>query len=207
MSSAGVSKSVTMHIPVSPDSCRYANDKIEEMVASNKNLIPFALVDPRSHGTEIHDGLGKWLGIKLHPLAHGYCVDHPIIDPFFDYIEELGLPIIIHSGWGEHGRSKYIEGVARAHPHVTVIMAHMVEVDCLDVVGRNSNMYIDTSYAPHPRRVEQAVRICGEDRILLGSDYPYGNQAFEVAKVEMTDLSREVKDKILGGNIRRILNE
>jgi aminocarboxymuconate-semialdehyde decarboxylase len=54
------------------------------------------------------------------------------------------------------------------------------------------------------RLLEQLVDVVGEDRIVLGSDYPVGDRK-PVAFIEGCKLSREAKDKILWRNASAML--
>ena len=198
MDRAGIFQSVVFPIPVRSHLLPEANQEC----TTSYRFIPFAMVDPISDGKYYGD---PYRGLKLHPRAHGYSLEFDTVWNVMNEAKEMGFPVVIHSGWGQGMRE--LEELARRCRGVNIIVAHMVEPDCLDVVGRNMNMYIDTSYSPHPRRVEQAVSICGEDKVLLGSDYPWGNQELEVMKVDMARISSTTKDKILGQNIMRLIND
>lgn len=67
-------------------------------------------------------------------------------------------------------------------------------------------LYWDTVsfYAP---AVECARAFAGPDRLMMGSDYPFlsGDLGRAVSSIEETSLSREDKDKILGGTARKLL--
>lgn len=55
-----------------------------------------------------------------------------------------------------------------------------------------------------PRLLEHLIDVVGEDRVVLGSDYPVGDRK-PLALIDSCRLSTEVKDKILWGNATRIL--
>ncbi|MBI2881928.1 MAG: amidohydrolase [Candidatus Tectomicrobia bacterium] len=59
----------------------------------------------------------------------------------------------------------------------------------------------------YPPAVECAHAFAGADRLLLGSDYPFlsGDLPRAVTSIEDTRLSKEDKEKILGGTARRLL--
>jgi predicted TIM-barrel fold metal-dependent hydrolase len=172
-----INKSIVFPTPVAGKYLVEVNGGIEKLY--NVRLLHFTMIDP----TNTADYCAK-VGIKLHPVAHGYCLDHPICDPVFSYAKDNQLPVIVHSGWGEHGRMRYIEGRAKRSPGVNIIVAHMIEPDCLDIVKRSDNLYIDTSYAPTPNRIKLAVNMCGDHRVIFGSDWPSTDQGYELMKVQ-----------------------
>ena len=55
-----------------------------------------------------------------------------------------------------------------------------------------------------PRLLELLVEIVGEDRVVLGSDYPVGDRT-PVELVMGTNLSAEAKEKITWRNAERLL--
>jgi uncharacterized protein len=48
--------------------------------------------------------------------------------------------------------------------------------------------------------VADIFRMIGADRVLFGSDYPWGSPAHDVERILGLNLSWEEKQKILGGN-------
>ncbi|MFX1422762.1 MAG: amidohydrolase family protein, partial [Promethearchaeota archaeon] len=68
--------------------------------------------------------------------------------------------------------------------------------------------YLECSYIPHPRRLADAVEMLGPERILFGSDYPWGAQniAWEKTKVTSAPISLSEKKQILSENARKLLD-
>lgn len=193
-------------LPALPQMLFQENMLLLNDVREKKELIPFVFLDPRDkqYCIPLLETL-SFAGIKLHPLAHGYVVSHPLCRPVLEYAAEKGYPVLIHSGWGELGSLRYIEKLAKILKRLKIIIAHMVLPDCLDVVARNENLWIDTSYAQHIRRIEQAVQICGSDKVIFGSDYPFSDQRLETLKIEYAKISDEEKKKIFSLNIKNLI--
>ena len=57
------------------------------------------------------------------------------------------------------------------------------------------------------KRIHKAIKIFGEDKIILGSDAPTGDRCLElnIKKIREMSLSDSQKRKILGENLARIL--
>ncbi|MBU0635563.1 amidohydrolase family protein, partial [Candidatus Micrarchaeota archaeon] len=66
------------------------------------------------------------------------------------------------------------------------------------------NAFVVSSQAPSPEMIEASVKIAGEKKVLFGSDWPYGNPAFELTKIKLSALSSSVKKKVLGLNAKKL---
>ena len=64
--------------------------------------------------------------------------------------------------------------------------------------------YTDT-VSPHSEGMKFAVEYYGADRVMYGSDYPCWSPADALKFLDGAGLSDTDKEKILGGNARRIL--
>ena len=154
-------------------------------------------------------------GLKLHPVFDKYMLSDPIVKPFIVKALELKVPIMIHSGWGPEGRIQDIGKLAEDYPDGTFVCCHMKEEYGLNdrfshikMAAQNPNVYLESSYVPHPRRLAEAVDMLGAERILFGSDYPWGAQNidWEKTKVTAAPISYDDKKKILAENAKELLN-
>ena len=72
------------------------------------------------------------------------------------------------------------------------------------------NVFFDISncYFVSALRIKKAVDYFGSNRILLGSDTPYGVDALgkTIRKINELDISIQAKSNILGENMRSIIN-
>src|SRR5690349_20830223 len=85
----------TMH---EPDGYREANDRVlAEAERSGGRLVPFCRVDPHGDAPgEARRALDAGArGIKLHPRAEQFTLDHPQVTELFAICEERGVPILI----------------------------------------------------------------------------------------------------------------
>ena len=74
---------------------------------------------------------------------------------------------------------------------------------------RMDNIYFDISTPPLISivRLQKALDSFGAQRLILGSDTPYGAESLRknIERVKALTLSEEKKSMILGGNLQRIL--
>lgn len=128
----------------------------------------------------------------------------------------FNIPVLQHSwssvnfgpGQENHSDPDDTAGLARRHPDVNIIMAHLVGVGFRGVLAAKGlpNLYVDISGAfPEDGLVEYAVEHLGPDRVLFGTDLPIRECSVKLGSVLGTDLSAATKHKILFENTARLL--
>ena len=102
-----------------------------------------------------------------------------------------GLPVMLHTGVtsyclkqekaGENphnGEISYVRELVRSFPGVKFIAGHagLDEVhDVMEMLGGFHNVWVDISFQS-PQNIRDLVSVFGPDRILYGSDWPWGNR-------------------------------
>ncbi|MFQ6053858.1 MAG: amidohydrolase family protein [Candidatus Bathyarchaeia archaeon] len=164
------------------------------------------------------DELERWrsvrgmVGVKVHPYWHQY----PLTDltPIAGRTEELGLPMLIHLGFGAQGAYRWL---AESFPRLKVIYAHAgipFFKALWPLVRHHPTAYIDLS-SPHLSEsfVRQAVAAVGPEKCVYGTDSPYGfsdaNGSYDYGRVkgwmERLPISDRDRERILGGNFLGLL--
>lgn len=204
-----ISKAVVFALPMLPHMQKGANDEVLELVSGNPRFVPFAFLDPRLKESPqlLKEYVEKGCkGMKLHPICHGYVVSNTMTYPTMEAAQELNIPVLIHTGWGEYGEIRFIKKLAEDFQDLKIVIGHMIEYqDIFTIVPTLENVSVETSYSSHPRRITQAVKALGADRVIFGSDMPLGVAGFELLKVTMAPISDESKEKILFQNASRLL--
>lgn len=149
-------------------------------------------------------------GLKLHPILNGFPIDaHNIVDPLFAVCEEYGYPIICHA-MGDHAwlAPSRFEEMAKTFPEVDVIMAHsgflVAHDDMVRTAGRNANLYLGTSVSS-AFNVKMAVQELGPEKVLMGTDTPWGYYEMELLKIELAVPDEAGRRLVMGGNTLRLL--
>ena len=141
--------------------------------------------------------------------------------PCYAKAEELGVPIVIHTGSAmlkgvraKHVHPLMIDDVAFDFPDLRIICAHLGGWQYMDLIGllvHHSNVFADLSFWPlnplHQSVIPwNLLENMVPDKILLGSDYPAGQTPKEAVEVvKKLPVSQGFKDKILGENASKIL--
>lgn len=210
MTEYGIDKAVVFALPMLPHKQAEANDEVMGLVSGKSELIPFAFLDPRLH--ESPDLLQRYVvdrgcrGLKLHPVCHGYVVSNSLSYPTFEVADYLKIPVLIHTGWGEYGEIRFLKKLAEDFRDLKIVVGHLIEFkDVFTILPTFENVFVETSYSTHPRRIAQAVNIMGADRVVFGSDMPLTTPGFELYKVGHAPVSDLDKEKILFKNAQRLL--
>ncbi len=138
----------------------------------------------------------------------------PLLDPIVERAISLNVPILQHTwmkstGNEENESTPYdVVELAKRHPRANLICGHTGgnwELG-IRIIRDQKNVYADIAGSdPTSGFVEMAVRELGAERVLYGSDVGGRSFASQVAKVLGAAVPDEAKKRILGGNIRRLL--
>ena len=209
------------------------NDYVAQTVDSYPDVfIGFCSVDPRKGKAAVEElersvlSLGL-RGLKLHPIHQAFFPDDPAFIPLFAKAEELGIPVLMHSGYAAAGANApggggfelaysrpipHVDSLAARHPDLTIIMAHPAWPwiqEQVAVALHKSNVFIDLSgwaprYIPKELISEASGRL--RKKILFGSDYPYISPVTWLEQFQELDIRDESRPLIRHDNAARILN-
>lgn len=178
-------------------------------------------------------GLGL-KGVKLHPVYQDVDFDDVRTLRILDRCGELGLVVLTHAGFdiGFPGKvncspEMVLNAVQQVGP-VKLVLAHMGgwrDWEQVEKLLPGTGVYLDTSfslgemaplgdgyYGPGDLELlgdEQFVRMVrafGANRILFGTDSPWGGQREALAKFNSLPLTQVEKSAILGGNAQKLLD-
>jgi predicted TIM-barrel fold metal-dependent hydrolase len=192
---------------------RIENDFIIRLVKSHPDrLFGFGQVMPQAD--DALDEIARIAdagvsGLKLHPSLHGYHVaDHGLLDPVFEQCARYRLPVLINALDDAFCAPLAIEEIARNHPNVPTIIAHMGAVwnvpEAILVAERTANISLETS-ATLLSDVRRAYSRLGPKKILMGSEWPGSDFDLERMKIAKAIPNEEDRALVEGGNMARIL--
>lgn len=205
------------------------NDWTCEVARRNPQFIAFIGLDPSMSEEELIAEIDLRrergaCGIKLHPTNQRFYPNDRRLWPVYDRAQELGLPIIFHSGalplgqqTADYAHPKHFPDVLSAFPRLTVVMAHLAFGDvaaCADLARAYPNVFFDccgvingTEKTPvlSDEAAVAALRQVGAERVMFGSDYPWFDPALDAARIQRLPLTDAERRAILLDNAIRIL--
>jgi len=202
-----IRKSVVFSLPnrITLEAVQKYPDKLVGLVWANPHRGEKAL-------QEIDSAIKEWgfKGIKMHPLLDAYLPDQDIVHPIMDLAKKHKVPVLFHCGHPPWSLPWHFSNLADVYPDVTMILGHMghghiVYINgAIDVAARHDNIVLETSGMPMHTKIREASDKLGVDRVIYGSDSPFGHPAFEIPKVKISGLSNQQLSLILGDNAAQI---
>lgn len=183
-----------------PNGYPAANDAVLEAARqSDSLLIPFCRVNPHDDAVrETERALEAGAkGIKLHPRAERFTLDHPEVRKLVTLANERRLPVLIHAGRGIPALGLHAVQLAGEFPEARLILAH-AGISDLSWIWRvapdHPNLLFDTAWWM-PADMRTLFSLLPPGQILFASDAPYGNTgmaaAFQLRMALQVGLSAE----------------
>ncbi len=209
---------LTPHWPASLDGFRECNQwTAEGMRRFSGRVLGYCYVNPgysREALEEIRRYVGDhgFIGVKLY---NEYTCTEPVVFPVVELTIELGVPILHHAFHTHYvmedqlraSDSGHLAELGRRYPEAMLICAHFsggCDWEWTIKAARHApNVFLDVSgSATDDGSVDMAVVIAGADRVVFGTD---SSMTGCVGKIRGAELSAQDKEKILGGNLMRLL--
>jgi predicted TIM-barrel fold metal-dependent hydrolase len=227
MDEAGINKVVFQNAASKGALMRMINEGCAKLIQHYpERFIGFAGYDPSTGNQAVQNIIHaiEELGFKgIKTVSSGYelNINDEAYYPCYSKAQELGLPAVIHTGYAiiKGVRGKYvhplmIDDVAFDFPDLKIVCAHLGGFQFMDVINmliHHTNVYADLSFWPLiPHYVDlvpwELLEKTVPDKILLGSDYPFGQTPREAAEtVKTLPIGKMFKEKILGRNAEKLL--
>lgn len=151
----------------------------------------------------------KFKGIKIHQCWYKISINSKIFYDTANWAEKHDLPIFIHLESDKE--VKKLIDYKRSHPQLKMIIGHLFGMELFiksNIKFENLFFDISTYQVTSNYRVLKAIEYFGADKIILGSDTPYGkdNLKKNIARLERLPLNHDEKNMILGVNLKELLN-
>ena len=217
MDKHGIVKSACM--PIAP---YITFDDLKKAAELDDGIIPFTSVDfttkfdiGKISAKLKKDVKGGAKGLKLHPIIQRVSLADKRTFQVVEAFEPFGLPILFHCGIShyypkneedrqtpEFGSIHYAKELVEAFPKVNFIAGHagLFEInDVMEMLSSMKNVFVEVSIQS-PKNVQKLIDAFGVERVLFGSDWPWGSTGTPI---------RVVKKACVGdlGVLRRIFFE
>jgi len=183
-----------------------ANEYLFHIGTSDLTVIPYFFIwndFAVDQLTSQHKGI-KW---HRHSDEPAYNYDSTQCRRAIDEIRSRNMPVVLEEEFDNTVR--FIEQIAK---DVTVIIPHMGMLNGgYGAIKRHGlwgrrNVYADTALASFSE-ITDYINEYGIERIIFGSDFPFGDPKGELLKIMHLKIPQEQKEIICGLNIQRLLAE
>jgi hypothetical protein len=196
-----------------PDGYPAANDAVLAAARDSGGLlVSFCRVNPHEDAlAEAERCLDAGArGIKLHPRAEEFTMDHPVARELVALANERSLPVLIHAGRGIPALGLHTVQLAEEFPNARLILAHAGICDLSwiwRVAPDHPNLLFDTAWWM-PADLLTLFSLVPPGQILFASDAPYGTTAlaaaFMLRTAMQTGLSGDQIRSVASGQALRI---
>ncbi|MFQ5810771.1 MAG: amidohydrolase family protein, partial [Armatimonadota bacterium] len=165
---------------------------------------PFFFVWNDFRADLLHDG-HKGIKWHRHPDEPTYNYDDPRCREMLEAIVARGLPITV-----EETYENTMLLVNELAPEATFVVPHVGKMNggfgrlAADGLWERPNVWADTSMATF-LDLTAYVECCGVQRLMFGSDYPFGVPAGQIETIRALKLDAEDEAAVLGDNVMRLL--
>ena len=193
------------------------NKLYADLAAKNpQKLIAFFGIDPRRPRPHklFEKAVKEWgmKGLKLLPPT-GFYPDDKETYPLYAKAEELGVPVLIHTGpetiplVSKTGLPIYLDEVCNSFPDLKIVAAHVAYCwweELVELASNKANLYVDlAAWQTRTRRrkdiefyrtLRTILDRIGARRVLFGSDFP--SMRLYMSEKDWVDVFKEIPDYV-----------
>lgn len=202
----------------------------EEVLAASKldsRIVPFTCIDfslGKDAGKKLLEDVENGaMGLKIHPVLQRKSLLSEEIAEALKVWEETGKPVICHTyaynyfheeesfrNTPEFGSNFDFLKLASKFPNINFVGAHSGGPHDFAQLWEGSdlnNVYVDTSFQC-AEIVKEFVKRYGEDRVLFGTDWPWGTEATPIKVVEEAcEGNVNLEEKIFYRNAEKLMGD
>jgi uncharacterized protein len=183
---------------------RSANHYLLELAAAGESVFPYLFV---WNDFAVDELARPYCGIKWH--RHSYEPEYHYEDPrctrMIQEITRRRLPIVF-----EESFDNTLRFVERLASDAVIIIPHLGGLNgsyqSLEQAGiwRRDNVYADSALAS-TSEIRHFLEHYGPEKLLFGSDFPFGTPGNELGKIERMKLSSADFERVVSGNILALI--
>lgn len=203
----GVDRMVIFPFPSTAIADRRINETLLTEAEAIDNFIPYYYIPDDLLPMPSEKGFygGKWHWVRgVQDCSSNYDVlKDPRLGKFIEESEASDLPLVFEE------ELAFTEAFVKMTRTLKVIIPHMGMLggsppDFLRAFKDRDNVYFDTSLAS-PQTVIEFEEKIGSERILFGSDIPFGTMKRELEKVLSLPIGDDKKEQICSRNIKKLI--
>jgi len=180
-----------------------------EAAKANNRLVPVATVNPGVYfGSAADIQAIRAQGFKIfkfYPAEQGWAIDSAAFGEVLTQTASSKAPVMVNAS--RPGEPTAVGRMASGYPAPVILCSVALDIlsEALAVMAKLPNVLLETHELHAPGALKLVADRGGADRIVFGSGAPRRSIASSLHYILGSELSDEEKERILGGNIRRIL--
>jgi predicted TIM-barrel fold metal-dependent hydrolase len=203
----GVSRIVIFPFPSMALADEGVNDKVIDEANRVKKFIPYYYVPetmkPIPEGKGFYGGKWHWMRGIQDSSSNYKALEDLKLKEFIEASEKIDLPIVFEE------ELAFTESFVKKTKNLKIIIPHLGmlggdPLDFLRVFKKRENVYFDTALISSNTAMKFIEKI-GHERILFGSDIPFGTMKWELEKVLSLPIGDDKKEWILSKNLKRLI--
>ncbi|MEJ7693995.1 amidohydrolase [Daejeonella sp.] len=210
---------------------QFANEELFEDIRSKKayqnRFIPFAVINPIYNGwrDDFETSVTKlgMKGIRLHPIYHGYELDHPACIELVKMARDRGIPIAFSLRMVDSRPSSWLDvekewtlasvmPIIRAVPDAKYMILNLANSVVLDekdaALLKKSTIIMDTS-GRNVLDLGGLLKTYGSDKFCFGTHSPvldYCTGLLRIESLRPDEADEKTKEMLRSENLRKFLN-
>lgn len=184
---------------------RSANNYLLQLASAGESVFPYLFV---WNDFAFEELVHPYYGIKWH--RHSYEPEYNYEDPrctrMIQEITRRRLPIVF-----EESFENTLRFINRLAPEAVIIIPHLGGLNgsyqSLEQAGiwRRDNVYADSALAS-TTEIRHFLEHYGPEKLLFGSDFPFGTPSYELGKIERMRLASADFEQVVSGNILALID-
>ena len=151
----------------------------------------------------------EFAGLKFLCEYYGVPFSDPRHEPFWEYADDRGLPVLVHTWKTRNSGFREAEKILGRYRNLTFIAGHsfMGETDlAAKMGGAYGNLYYELTAVLNWKGAFEPLQREGVlDRVLFGVDAPWFSYEYYLGALDSTGVSEREKGMILRGNALKVL--
>jgi predicted TIM-barrel fold metal-dependent hydrolase len=203
---SGVNRIVTFPFPSTALSDEGINERLFEETYRVKKFIPYYYIPetmkPIPDGKGFHGGKWHWMRGIQDCSSNYKALEDPKLAEFIEDSEKIDLPIVFEEEFA------FTEAFIKKTKNLKIIIPHLGmlggnPMDFLHTFKARENIYFDTALSSQDTIMKFIEKI-GHERILFGSDIPFGTMKGELEKVLSLPIGDDKREWILYKNLKKL---
>lgn len=183
------------------------NGSVLKLAKKDKRIIPVFWLNIFDFGAKERASIRKFSAVKLHPDLGEFAIDDRRV---MRMINDIDLPVFVHTNENkDHSSLARMIRLADQFPEKLFVAIHSGSVTKTFFKFHDydvpENLYFEVSGLQYELILKKIYATVGADRIIFGSDYPFGDPRVALERIRVVAKNRKEFERMTDGNISELL--